>query len=120
MFNYLKKKKKDIHVTYDENYITRKELTIRLLEINEHCIAYNKKQDIPIWNYMLSEDKINLFVYDENDKTIYDGKIEKAPDYLFNYGEMFSVVSFKGLDIPENIVTRDNFNLISNNLGVKK
>lgn len=88
-----------------------KRLMLGMLKFHNHCISYNKKQDIPIWNYMLSEDKTNLFVFDEDDNTIYDDLVIKAPDYLFKHGEMFSVVEFRGIILEENIVSRKNFYL---------
>lgn len=90
----------------------RKDIMLGMLSANEFCISFNKEQDIEIWNYMLREDKINLFVYDENDKTIYDGLVKDAPDYIFEHGDIFSVVSFKDLGLEDNIVTRENFYLI--------
>ena len=58
----------------------RRELMLGMLNANNFCIAYNKNQNTEIWNYMLSEDKNNLFVYDGNDITIYDGLVKDAPD----------------------------------------
>lgn len=99
----------------NSDFAVQKKIMLGMLACNDYCIAFNKKQDIPIWNYMLSEDKTNLFVYDEDDNTIYDGLVIDAPDYLFNYGEIFSVISFKGLNLDENIVSRKNFYLFENN-----
>lgn len=87
---------------------------LRMLITNEHCIAFNKKQDIPIWNYMLSEDKTKIFVFDENDETIYDGLVIEAPNSIYDYGEIFDKVSFKGFNLEENIVSRENFYLFEN------
>lgn len=91
---------------------SRKDMMLGTLICNDFCIAYNEKQDIPIWNYMLSENKHNLFVYDEDDNTIYDGLIIDAPDYLFKYGDKFAVVHFDKLNIEENIASRKNFYLL--------
>lgn len=91
---------------------SRKDIMLGMLIYNDYCIAYNPNQDIPIWNYMLSEDRNNLFVYDEDDNTIYDGLVINAPDYLFEYGDIFSVVSFSELNLEENIVSRKNFYLL--------
>lgn len=87
-----------------------------MLSIHDYCIAFNKKQDIPIWNYMLSEDKTKLFVFDEDDKTIYDGLVIKTPQYIFEHGEIFAPISFKGLNLPDNIVTRENFYLFESKI----
>lgn len=91
---------------------SRKDMILGTLICNDFCIAYNEKQDIPIWNYMLSENKNNLFVYDEDDNTIYDGLIINAPDYLFKYGDKFTVVHFDKLNLEENIASRKNFYLL--------
>lgn len=91
---------------------SRKDIILGMLIYNDFCIAYNTKQDIPIWNYMLNEDKNNIFVYDEYDNTIYDGLIIDAPDYLFEYGDIFSVVHFDKLNLEENIASRKNFYLL--------
>lgn len=104
--NKIKDKKRN-----NKDFEIHKGLILGILSVNDQCIAYNKNQDIAIWNYMLNENKTNLFVFDEDDNTIYDGLVKDAPDYLFEYGEIFAVVSFRGLNIPENIVTRENFYL---------
>ncbi len=93
----------------------RKELSLAMICRNEYCIAYNKKQDIPIWTFMLREDKVNIFIYDENDNIIYDGLVKDIPDYIFEYGEVFASVSFKGLNLEDNIATRENFYLLKMN-----
>jgi len=98
----------------NSDFEVQKNIILGMLSYNDHCIAYSKKQDIPIWNYMLSEDKTNLFVFDEDDNTIYDELVINAPDYLFQYGDIFAVVSFRGINIDENIVTRKNFHLFQN------
>lgn len=89
---------------------------IKKLMSGDYYIAFNKTQDIPIWNYLISEDKIRIFIYDENDNTIYDSFITDAPDSLFNYGECFQKVSFIGLNLDENIVSRKNFYLFENQI----
>ncbi len=94
-----------------ENLKKRKQEIIDILLDDNYCITFNKNQDIPIWNYMLSEDKTIIFVYDEEDTTIYDGLVIEAPDDVFNHGDSYKKVSFKGINIPENIVTRNNFYL---------
>lgn len=99
----------------NSDFAVQKKIMLGMLACNDYCIAFNKKQDIPIWNYMLSEDKINLFVYDEDDNTIYDGLVIDAPDYIFKHGEIFSIVSFKGLNLDENIASRKNFYLFEEN-----
>lgn len=101
-----------------ENYNTynSKEERIELLTSGDYYIAFNEIQDIPIWNYLLSEDKTKVFIYDENDKNIYDGLVVDAPEELFHYGEHFKKVSFRGLDLEENIVTRQNFYLFKKQL----
>ena len=94
------------------NYIKmKKDEILKLLAHDDFGIAFSDEQNIPIWNYMLSEDKESLFVYDEDDNTINEGLIKDAPDYLFTYGNNFKKVSFKGLNLPDNIVTRNNFYL---------
>lgn len=98
----------------------RKELMLGMLNANNFCIAYNKNQNTEIWNYMLSEDKSNLFVYDGNDITIYDGLVKDAPDYIFKYGEIFSVVSYEDLNLIDGIVSRKNFNLLNNKNTYRK
>lgn len=90
-----------------------KDQKLELLISGDHYIAFNKKQDIPIWNYLLSEDKTKIFIYDEDDNTIYDEFVIDAPNTLFTYGEYFEKVSFKNLDLEENIVTRKNFYLFT-------
>lgn len=92
----------------------RRELMLGMLNANNFCIAYNKNQNTEIWNYMLSEDKNNLFVYDGNDITIYDGLVKDAPDYIFKYGEIFSVVTYEDLNLIDGIISRKNFNLLNN------
>lgn len=91
-----------------------KKRKLGLLVSNDHCIAFNENQNIPIWNYMLNEDKTKIFVYDEQDNTIYDGLVIDAPDSLFEYGECFEKISFSGINIPDDIVTRENFYLFEN------
>lgn len=102
-----------------ENKI-RRELMLGMLNANNFCIAYNKNQNTEIWNYMLSEDKSNLFVYDGNDITIYDGLVKDAPDYIFKYVEIFSVVSYEDLNLIDGIVSRKNFNLLNNKNTYRK
>ncbi len=89
---------------------------INKLISGDYYIAFNKAQDIPIWNYLISEDKTRIFIYDENDKTIYDSYIIDAPDNLFNYGEYFEKISFTGLNLEENIVSRKNFYLFEDQI----
>ena len=79
-----------------------------------------KNQNTEIWNYMLSEDKNNLFVYDENDITIYDGLVKDAPDYIFRYGEIFSVVAYEDLNLIDGIISRKNFNLLNSKNTYRK
>ncbi len=98
----------------------RRELMLGMLNANNFCIAYNKNQNTEIWNYMLSEDKSNLFVYDGNDITIYDGLVKDAPDYIFKYGEIFSVVSYEDLNLIDGIVSRNNFNLLNHKNTYRK
>ena len=98
----------------------RKNIMLGMLAANEFCISFNKEQDIEIWNYMLSEDKNNLFVYDENDITIYDGLVKDAPDYIFRYGEIFSVVAYEDLNLIDGIISRKNFNLLNNKNTYRK
>ena len=98
----------------------RKELMLGMLNANNFCIAYNKNQNTEIWNYMLSEDKNNLFVYDENNITIYDGLVKDAPDYIFRYGEIFSVVAYEDLNLIDGIISRKNFNLLNNKNTYRK
>lgn len=69
---------------------------------------------------MLSEDRNNLFVYDENDITIYDGLVKDAPDYIFRYGEIFSVVAYEDLNLIDGIISRKNFNLLNNKNTYRK
>lgn len=88
-----------------------KEKRLELLVSDDYYIAFNEKQDIPIWNYLLSEDKTKIFIYDEDDITIYDDFVVDAPDEIFKYGEHFCKVSFNGLNLEENIVTRKNIYL---------
>lgn len=90
---------------------SRKRAKLELLLSGDYYIAFNEKQDVPIWNYLLSEDKTKVFIYDEDDNTIYDEFVIDAPDELFKYGEHFCKISFKGLNLEENIVTRKNFYL---------
>lgn len=92
---------------------------LKLLIENEYCIAFNKKQDIAIWNYMLNEDKTKIFVFDEDDNTIYDELVKDAPDFIFEYGDTFINVSFRGLNLPENIVSRENFYLFEEQIKEK-
>lgn len=99
---------------------TRRELMLGMLNANNFCIAYNKNQNTEIWNYMLSEDRNNLFVYDENDITIYDGLVKDAPDYIFSYGEIFSVVAYEDLNLIDGIISRKNFNLLNNKNTYRK
>ena len=105
-----------------ENYNTyhSKEERIELLTSGNYYIAFNEAQDIPIWNYLLSEDKTKVFIYDENDENIYDGLVIDAPKELFHYGEHFKKVSFNGLNLDENIVTRQNFYLFKKQLFFTK
>lgn len=101
----------------------RRELMLGMLNANNFCIAYNKNQNTEIWNYMLSEDKNNLFVYDGNDITIYDGLVKDAPDapdYIFKYGEIFSVVTYEDLNLIDGIISRKNFNLLNNKNTYRK
>ena len=91
-----------------------------MLNANNFCIAYNKNQNTEIWNYMLSEDKNNLFVYDGNDITIYDGLVKDAPDYIFKYGEIFSVVTYEDLNLIDGIISKKNFNLLNNKNTYRK
>lgn len=98
----------------------RRELMLGMLNANNFCIAYNKNQNTEIWNYMLSEDKNNLFVYDGNDITIYDGLVNDAPDYIFKYGEIFSVVTYEDLNLIDGIISRKNFNLLNNKNTYRK
>lgn len=110
--------KSKIIKTLQKNFLSKKriasikDIMLGMLIYNDYCIAYNPNQDIAIWNYILSEDGNNLFVYDEDDNTIYDGLVINAPDYLFEYGDIFSVVSFSELNLEENIVSRKNFYLL--------
>ena len=60
-----------------------KEKRLELLVSGDCYIAFNEKQDIPIWNYLLSEDKTKIFIYDEDDTTIYDEFVVDAPDEMF-------------------------------------
>lgn len=99
---------------------TRRELMLGMLNANNFCIAYNKNQNTEIWNYMLSEDRNNLFVYDENDITIYDGLVKDAPDYIFRHGEIFSVVAYEDLNLIDGIISRKNFNLLNNKNTYRK
>lgn len=94
-----------------KNKLNVKEKRLELLVSGDYYIAFNEEQDIPIWNYLLSEDKTKIFIYDEDDNTIYDEFIVDASDELFKYGEYFCKVDFKGLNLDENIVTRKNFYL---------
>lgn len=98
----------------------RRELMLGMLNANNFCIAYNKNQNTEIWNYMLSEDKNNLFVYDGNDITIYDGLVKDAPYYIFKYGEIFSVVTYEDLNLIDGIISRKNFNLLNNKNTYRK
>ena len=98
----------------------RRELMLGMLNANNFCIAYNKNQNTEIWNYMLSEDKNNLFVYDGNDITIYDGLVKDAPDYIFKYGDRFSVVTYEDLNLIDGIISRKNFNLLNNKNTYRK
>lgn len=98
----------------------RRELMLGMLNANNFCIAYNKNQNTEIWNYMLSEDKNNLFVYDGNDITIYDGLVKDAPDHIFKYGEIFSVVAYEDLNLIDGIISRKNFNLLNNKNTYRK
>lgn len=107
---------KNGELTFDSNEKVERKIKLEMLSIHEYCIAFNKKQDIAIWNYMLNEEKTKLFVFDENDETIYDGLIKDAPQYIFEYGEIFAPVSFRGLNLPDNIVTRENFYLFENKI----
>lgn len=95
-------------------------IRLELLSVKEHCIAFNTNQDVAIWNYMLSEDKTKIFVFDENDNTIYDGLVKDAPQSIFEYGEIFMPVSFRGLNLPDNIVTRENFYLFEKQIPNKE
>ena len=105
-------------IPHNDNYnkCNSKEERIELLTSGDYYIAFNEAQDIPIWNYLLSEDKTKVFIYDENDENIYDGLVVDAPEDLFNYGEHFKKISFKGLDLDEYIVTRQNFYLFKKQL----
>ena len=98
----------------------RRELMLGMLNANNFCIAYNKNQNTEIWNYMLSEDKNNLFVYDGNYITIYYGLVKDAPDYIFKYGEIFSVVTYEDLNLIDGIISRKNFNLLNNKNTYRK
>ena len=61
----------------------RRELMLGMLNANNFCIAYNKNQNTEIWNYMLSEDKNNLFVYDDKTYFLMIGNFEiKNQDIL--------------------------------------
>ena len=73
-------------------------------------------------NYKIAsgEDKNNLFVYDGNDITIYDGLVKDAPDYIFKYGEIFSVVTYEDLNLIDGIISRKNFNLLNNKNTYRK
>ncbi len=94
-----------------------KDIKLELLSDGNYYIAFNEKQDIPIWNYLLSEDKTKIFIYDEDDNTIYDELVIDAPDDLFKYGECFCQVSFNGLNLDDNIVTRKNFYLFKKQIS---
>lgn len=93
------------------NTINNKETRLELLLSGDYYIAFNEKEDIPIWNYLLSEDKTKIYIFDEEDQTIYDGLIIDAPDELFNHGDKFVKISFKGLNLEDNLVTKENFYL---------
>lgn len=97
-------------------YTSIKDQKLELLANGDYYIGYNEKQDIPIWNYLLSEDKTKIFIYDENDETIYDDLVKDAPEELFLHGECFKKVSFAGLNLEENIVSRNNFYLFKKQL----
>lgn len=88
-----------------------KEKRLKLLVSGDYYIAFNEEQDIPIWNYLLSEDKTKIFIYDEDDTTIYDDFVVDVPNEMFKYGKHFCKVSFNGLNLEENIVTRKNIYL---------
>lgn len=94
-----------------------KDIKLELLSDGNYYIAFNGKQDIPIWNYLLNEDKTKIFIYDEDDNTIYDELVVDAPDDLFEYGEYFCQVSFNGLNLDDNIVTRKNFYLFKKQIS---
>lgn len=88
-----------------------KDYKVRLLTSGDYYIAFNKEQDIPIRNYLLSEDMTKVYIYGEENEDIYDGFIVDAPEELFEYGEYFEKVSFKNLNLEENVVSRKNFHL---------
>lgn len=94
-----------------------KDIKLELLSDGNYYIAFNEKQDIPIWNYLLSEDKTKIFIYDEDDNIIYDELVIDAPDDFFKYGEYFCQISFKGLNLDDNIVTRKNFYLFKKQIS---
>lgn len=101
----------------DYNTSNAKEEKIELLTSGDYYIAFNEKQDIPIWNYLLSEDKTKVYIYDENDEIIYDDLVIDAPENLFTYGERFEKVSFNGLNLDDNVVSRKNFYLFKRQLS---
>lgn len=107
---------KDGELIFDSNEEIERRLKLGMLIAHEYCIAFNKKQDISIWNYMLSEDKTKLFVFDEEDETIYDGLVIDTPQDIFEHGEIFAPISFRGLNLPDNIVTRKNFYLFESKI----
>ena len=61
-----------------------------------------------------------LNCYDGNDITIYDGLVKDAPDYIFKYGEIFSVVTYEDLNLIDGIISRKNFNLLNNKNTYRK
>lgn len=100
-----------MHKNKTHNTSNNKEEKLELLLSGDYYIAFNESQDIPIWNYLLSEDKTKIFIYDEDDNIIFDELVIDAPDKLFDYGEHFCKISFAGLNLEENIVSRKNFYL---------
>lgn len=65
---------------------------------------------------LVDKEKVFYLFDGENDENIYDGLVVDAPEDLFNYGEHFKKISFKGLDLDEYIVTRQNFYLFKKQL----
>lgn len=100
------------------NTTNNKDIRLELLLSGDYYIAFNKKEDIAIWNYLLSEDKTKVYIFDEEDQTIYDGLIIDAPDELFNHGDTFVKISFKGLNLEDNIVTKENFYLFKKQISI--
>lgn len=89
---------------------------LKLLSTGNYAICFNEKQDIPIWNYVLNEDKTKIYVYDEDDNIIYDQLVINAPDSLFSHGNVFSNICFRNINLDNDLVTRENFYLFEDQI----